>query len=61
MGHVHDRSPVIIPRDMVDHWLDPGTKTLPIFSSSWTPCPTLPSPREKSATESTTSATMAPN
>lgn len=25
LGHVHDRSPVIIPRDMYADWLDPGT------------------------------------
>ncbi|WP_396020359.1 hypothetical protein [Arthrobacter sp. ISL-72] len=61
MGHVHDRSPVIIPRDMVDLGWTREPRTVPIFSSSWTPCPTLPSPREKSATGSTTSATMAPH
>jgi putative SOS response-associated peptidase YedK len=25
LGHVHDRSPVIVPRDMLADWLDPGT------------------------------------
>lgn len=25
LGHVHDRAPVIIPRDMFADWLDPGT------------------------------------
>jgi putative SOS response-associated peptidase YedK len=25
LGHVHDRAPVIVPRDMYSDWLDPGT------------------------------------
>jgi putative SOS response-associated peptidase YedK len=25
LGHVHDRAPVIVPRDMLADWLDPGT------------------------------------
>lgn len=27
LGHVHDRSPVIVPRALLDDWLDPGTTT----------------------------------
>lgn len=25
LGHIHDRSPVVVPPDLVDSWLDPGT------------------------------------
>ncbi|PRX97252.1 SOS response-associated peptidase [Allonocardiopsis opalescens] len=25
VGHIHDRTPLILPRSMVDDWLDPGT------------------------------------
>jgi putative SOS response-associated peptidase YedK len=28
LGHIHDRSPVVVPRDMVDAWLDPTTTDL---------------------------------
>jgi putative SOS response-associated peptidase YedK len=28
LGHIHDRTPVIVPRDMVDDWLDAGTNAV---------------------------------
>ncbi|MFC7405582.1 SOS response-associated peptidase [Georgenia alba] len=28
LGHIHDRSPVVLPRDMVSDWLDPRTTSL---------------------------------
>ena len=28
LGHIHDRTPVVLPPDMVDRWLDPRTQDL---------------------------------
>ncbi|MDJ0395283.1 SOS response-associated peptidase [Rhodococcus sp. G-MC3] len=28
LGHIHDRSPVIVPADMRDHWLDPTVTSI---------------------------------
>lgn len=58
LGHVHDRSPVIVPRDMYADWLDPGTTDKADIQQL---LDAMPEPVGWSATGSTAYATTAPN
>jgi len=42
VGRVHDRMPVILPRDAEDDWLDPQTKTAAALLPLLAPYPTTP-------------------
>lgn len=39
LGHVHDRSPVIVPPDLIPDWLSPPSPTRPMCTRSSTRCP----------------------
>lgn len=39
LGHIHDRTPVIVPSDMHDDWLDPHLTDLDLVRRSSTPSP----------------------
>ena len=54
LGHIHDRSPVVVPDELLDAWLDPGSPTPTRCASCWPRCPSRNWCRTRSVVRSTT-------
>lgn len=61
LGHIHDRTPLLVPTDMLTDWLDPGTTSEADVRALLDSCPNHTSSPASSATASTPYATTAPN